>query len=72
MKGKVLVAIGVLWFLALATSVYLVEHSGYGIGFDLPFPATASRVGSFLLFLTVILGWLPTVAVGIYRIARNS
>jgi hypothetical protein len=71
MKGVALVAIGVFWFLALASLVYWVDHSRYGLGIDLPFPVTVRSVGSFLLSLTVIAGWLPTLAVGIYRIARN-
>ena len=71
MKGLTLTAVGILWPLALVLMVFAGEHKGYGIGFDLPFPPNAKNVISFALAMLLLLGWLPTLAVGIHRIARK-
>ena len=71
MKGLTLTAVGVLWLLTLVLMVFVTEHEGYGIGFDLPFPPNAKNVISFVLAMLLLFGWIPTMAVGIYRIARK-
>ena len=71
MKGFTLTTVGILWLLALVLLVFVTEHQGYGIGLGLPFPPNANNVIGFVLTMLLILGWLPTLAVGIYRIARK-
>jgi hypothetical protein len=70
-RGLTLIAAGVLWVLALLLMVFVTEHQGYGIVFGLPFPPNAKNVISFVLTMLLFLGWLPTLAVGTYRIARK-
>jgi len=72
MKGRVLIAIGIFWLLALVSIVFYVDHAGYGIGFDLPFPANAQNIARLLFAMTVLLGWLPTLAVGIFRVVSKQ
>lgn len=72
MNGRVLVAIGALWFVTEVAVVFWSEKDGYGFYFDLPFPPTVQNVMTFVLSSALILGWLPTLAVGIYRLTRGK
>ena len=73
MKGHVLIAISIFWVLALVfIVVFCIERLGYGIGIDLPFPANIQNIAHFLVAVTVLLGWLPALAVGIFRVLSKQ
>lgn len=71
MKGHVLIAIAIVWVLGLVSVVLYVDRAGYGIGFALPFPVNAQNITGFLVTMTVLLGWLPMLAVGIFRVVSQ-
>jgi hypothetical protein len=57
--------------LALAALAFGLSRIGDGIGWELPSSANPGSIVSFLLSLTILLGWLPLLAVGIYRLLRK-
>lgn len=71
MKGKTLLIIGivwptVLWCIGLVAAFY---DEGFGIEINLPLGFVESL---WTVFGTVLfLGWLPCIAIGIYRIFRD-
>ena len=71
MKGHVLIAVAIVWVLGLVSIALYVDRVGYGITFALPFPVNAQNIARFLVAATVLLGWLPTLAVGIFRVGSK-
>jgi hypothetical protein len=68
-SGKILTAIGMAWFASLAllfVGMMFFANRVAGVGIDLPISiATMKVVLPVLLF-----GWIPVLAVGIYRMKR--
>ena len=70
MKGNVLIGIGILWFLVLIALFLWVDHRA---GFGFPNPALSWRNIIPLFGVSILLfGWIPTIALGIYRMTRTG
>jgi hypothetical protein len=76
MRASVLTTIGAVWFIALVSFFLYATHwsksQGGGIGIDLPWPLGFTTAIVAGLFLFQLLGWIPTLAVGIYRLIRTA
>jgi hypothetical protein len=69
MSGKILTAIGIMWFACLALLLgvmWILSSRSGGVGVDIPLPLSTTKVVLALL----LFGWIPVLAVGIYRIRR--
>jgi hypothetical protein len=76
MRGSVLTTIGAVWLISLVCFFLYLTHSektqGVMIGIDLPGPLGFKVAIIGALYLLVLLGWIPTLAVGIYRLMRTA
>ncbi|MCU1310343.1 MAG: hypothetical protein JWO20_1468 [Candidatus Angelobacter sp.] len=69
MSGKILVAIGIVWLAAvvlLFACMLLLSKWFGGIGIDISLPMSAMKV----VLPMVLFGWIPVLAIGIYRMKR--
>jgi hypothetical protein len=58
--------------LMLTALFFGLSRMGCGVGYVLPLTVNASAVAGFVVSFAIILGWVPTLAVGIYRVLRGQ
>jgi hypothetical protein len=58
--------------LALAALAFGLSRIGGGIIWELPSTENPGSIVGFLFSLTILLGWLPLLAVGVYRLLRKQ
>jgi len=69
MTGKILTMIGIGWFACLAllfVGMWLLSIRFGGVGIDIPISLSAIK----LVLPILLFGWIPILAIGIYRMKR--